>query len=110
MLKDKIIENTDSEYNSPTLLVSKKSSDGNQKWRLVIDYRQLNKKLIPDRYPLPRIDETLDQLGRAKWFVQLDLAAAHQQCPMTEESKKYTCESDIESSWSCALYILSLIL
>lgn len=46
-----------------------------KKWRMVVDYRQLNKKVLADRFPLPRIDTILDQLGRAKCFSTLDLMA-----------------------------------
>jgi len=59
-----------SAYNSPLLLVPKKSIPGpdKKKLRLVIDYRQINKKLLSDKFPLPRIDDILDHLGRAKLF------------------------------------------
>jgi len=70
LIKDKIVEPSVSAYNSPLLLVPKKSIPGSdiKKSRLVIDYRQINKKLLSDTFPLPRIDDILDQLGRAKYF------------------------------------------
>lgn len=89
MLDDGIIQHSTSPYNNPILLVPKKS-DGEKKWRLVIDFRQLNKNISPDKFPLPRIDEILDQLGRAKYFSTLDLMAGFHQIPLTNESKKYT--------------------
>lgn len=57
-----------SSYNSPLIfiLVPKKSTDGKPKWRMCVDYRMLNRKLIPDKFPLSRIEEILDGLGRAK--------------------------------------------
>lgn len=55
MLKDEIIEPSVSSYNSPILLVPKKSDNSENKWRLVVDFRQLNKKIMPDKFPLPRI-------------------------------------------------------
>ncbi len=51
------------------LLVKKK--DGSM--RLCIDYRQLNKMTIKNRYPLPRIDDLMDQLVGARVFSKIDL-------------------------------------
>jgi len=67
LIIDGIVEPSVSEYNSPFLLVPKKPSPGSEqkKWQLVIDYRQINKKLLSDKFPLPKIDDILDQLGRA---------------------------------------------
>lgn len=90
MLDENIIKHSHSPYNSPLLLVPKKNTGGEKKWRLVVDFRQLNKKIIPDKFPLPRIDEILDQLGRAKYFTTLDLMSGFHQIPLSEESKKYT--------------------
>lgn len=73
MLDEQIIQPSTSPYNSPVLLVPKKSTNSEKKWRLVVDFRQLNKKVIADKFPLPRIDDILDQLGRAKYFSTLDL-------------------------------------
>ena len=55
MLDEDIIEPSVSSYNSPILVVRKKSEDSDKKWRVVVDYRQLNKKIMPDKLPLPRI-------------------------------------------------------
>lgn len=90
MLSGNIIRNSHSPYNSPILLVPKKGTDGEKKWRLVVDFRQLNKKIVPDKFPLPRIDEILDQLGRAKYFSTLDLMSGFHQIPIEEQDKKYT--------------------
>lgn len=90
MLENDIIEPSDSPYNSPILLVPKKSPDGKKKWRLVVDFRQLNKKIQPDKFPLPRIDDILDQLGRAKYFSTLDLMSGFHQISLDEKSRKFT--------------------
>lgn len=90
MLKEGIIQHSTSPYNSPILLVPKKSSLDEKKWRLVVDFRQLNKQIIPDKFPLPRIDEILDHLGRAKYFSTLDLKSGFHQIPLDEPSKRYT--------------------
>lgn len=57
-------------------------STGEQKYRLVIDYRKLNDKTIEDKYPLPNIDDILDKLGRAQYFTTLDLVSGYHQVEM----------------------------
>lgn len=90
MLQENIIEPSISSYNSPILLVPKKSDDNSKKWRLVIDFRQLNKKILADKFPLPRIDSILDQLGRAKYFSTLDLLSGFHQIPLEDNSRRFT--------------------
>lgn len=87
-----IIEDSYSNYNSPILIVPKKSAtnDEEKRWRLVIDFRQLNKKLVGDVFPIPRIDDILDQLGRAKWFSVLDLQSGFHQIELKPSSRDYT--------------------
>lgn len=86
MLDHGIIEPSTAAYNSPELLVPKKAENGEKKWRLAIDFRQLNKKLVGDKFPLPRIEEILGQLGRAKWFSVIYLISGFHQIPLNEES------------------------
>ena len=84
-----------SPYNSPFLLVPKK--DGT--WRIVIDYRRLNKDTIPDRMPMPNFDEVLSQLNGAKLFSALDLLSGHHQVPLSEDSKQCTAFSTHNQHW-----------
>lgn len=95
LLQNDTIEPSVSEYNSPILLVPKKYNN-EKKWRLVVDYRQLNKRLLADKFPLPRIDDILDQLGRAKYFSTLDLMSGFHQIEIDEQSRKYTAFSFTE--------------
>lgn len=90
LLEDDLIEMSMSNYNSPLIVVPKKSPDGQRQWRMCVDFRALNKKLIPDKFPLPRIDEILDGLGRAKYFSVMDLKSGYHQIPLESESRKYT--------------------
>lgn len=57
---------------------------------MVIDYRQVNRKLIADKFPLPRTDDILDQLGRAKYFSCLDLMSGFHQIELHESSRDNT--------------------
>lgn len=90
LIENNLIEPSHSAYNSPLILVPKKSEPGTKKWRMCVDYRMLNKKLIPDKYPLPRIDEILDKLGRAKFFSVLDLFSGFHQIKLNENSRECT--------------------
>ena len=60
-------------WGAPMLLV--KNKDGNM--RLCVDYRQLNKVTIKNRYPLPRIDDLMDQLVGAEVFNKIVLRSGY---------------------------------
>lgn len=98
LLKNNLIEPSQSPYNSPIILVPKKS-EGDRKWRMCIDYRLLNKKLIPDKHPLPRIDEILDSLGNTKYFSILDLFSGFHQIPLEKDSRELTAFSSDKGSF-----------
>lgn len=68
LLENDLIEPSVSNFNSPLILVPKKSTDGKPKYRMCVDYRKLNRKLVPDRFPLPRMEDIFDNLGKAKFF------------------------------------------
>ena len=58
--------------------------------RLCVDFRGLNRKTIPDRHPLPRIQDLLDSLGGNTWFSILDQGSAYHQGFVSEESRHLT--------------------
>jgi hypothetical protein len=69
MLRDDIIQPSASQWNAPLLVVPKKTNtSGEQKLKILIDFRKLNELTIGDSFPLPNITDILDQLGNAKYF------------------------------------------
>ena len=64
-------------YGSPVVLVPKKD----ETWRMCIGYQALNKISVKNKYPLPRIDELIDNLKGAKLFTKLDLKSRYHQIP-----------------------------
>lgn len=52
---------------------------------MVIDYRKLNDKTIEDKYPLPRMDDILEKLGKCSYFTTLDLAQGFHQIPVDKD-------------------------
>lgn len=83
MLDQKIITNSTSPWSSPIWIVPKKmDNSGKRKFRIVIDYRKLNEKTIPDKFPIPNITDVLDKLGRSQYFTTLDLASGYHQIEM----------------------------
>ena len=79
LIRNEIVEPSISNYNNPIFVVPKKGENGEKQTRLVVDMRALNTKIKGDSFPLPRIDEIYDQLGRAKWFSSLDISSAFHQ-------------------------------
>ena len=86
MLRDGIIEHTTSPFSSAVVITGKKDGD----YRFCVDYRRLNEQTVDAPQCLPRIHETLKDLGSAKFFSTLDLKSGYWQIPMARESRQYT--------------------
>ncbi|GKB18538.1 putative reverse transcriptase domain-containing protein [Tanacetum coccineum] len=75
------IRPSSSPWGAPVLFVKKK--DGS--FRMCIDYRELNKLTVKNRYPLPRIDDLFDQLQGSRYFSKIDLRSGYHQLRVREE-------------------------
>lgn len=85
MLEMDVIEESDSAWSSPIVLVRKPG-----KVRLCLDSRKLNSVTVRDAYPLPNIDGILSRLPRAEYITSLDLKDAFWQIPLDKSSKDKT--------------------
>jgi hypothetical protein len=81
LLEQGVILPSNSPCGSPIIIVPKK--DGT--WRMCINYRALNKIVLKNRYPLPRIDDLLHQLQHEKYFTKMDLKSEYHQLRIKEE-------------------------
>jgi transposase InsO family protein len=86
MLDADVIEPSTSAWTSPIIPVKKK--DGSL--RLCIDYRKLNAVTQEDRYPMPRVEELLEQLGKAKYISHIDLTKGYYQVPVSKPDQEKT--------------------
>lgn len=82
MLKNEMIEPSQSQWSSPCLLVPKAGNC----YRFCTDFRKVNDLTKVDAYPMPRVDDCIDKVGKAKFVSKFDLLKGYWQVPLTERA------------------------
>jgi len=87
LLAPGVIEPSRSPWRAQVLV----TKDERHKRRMVIDFSQtINRFTALDAYPLPRIDQQVNELAKCKWFSTLDLKSTYYQVPLATEDRAYT--------------------
>jgi hypothetical protein len=81
-----VVKKSYSQYASPAFLVPKPGGG----YRMVVDYRLLNKKIVFDAFPMPNVECAFANFAKAKIFSVLDLNSAYYQIPLSAKSRKAT--------------------
>ncbi|GBM75930.1 Transposon Ty3-I Gag-Pol polyprotein [Araneus ventricosus] len=91
MLKEDVIQPSDSPWSSPVVLVKKKNGE----WLFCVDYRRLNKITKKEVYPLPRINDALDYLASAKIFSMMYFKSGYWQIEVDDKDREKDCICDV---------------
>jgi len=86
LLQKGLIKPSQSPFGAPVLFVKKKSGE----MRLCVDYRALNEITVKNKYPLPRVEDLIDQLKGAKVFSKIDLRSGYHQIRIDEKDVEKT--------------------
>ena len=94
MEKAGLIEPSTSDWASPIVLIKKEGKS----MRMCVDYRRLNSVTKMEAYPMPRVDELIDRLGKAKYITTLDLTRGYWQVHVPVAAKD-RCKTAFITPW-----------
>ena len=90
LLKEGLIEPSNSNWRAQVVVTKDPNPDIHRK-RMTVDYSEtINKFTLLDAYPLPRIDEQINEISKYKFFGTIDLKSAYYQIPISESDRPYT--------------------
>ena len=89
-LKADLIEKSDSPYAFPMIMVKKPTRNNIEDWRPCVDYRELNKITVKDKYRIPAMRDLYRKLGGNKIFSSFDLKSAYHHIPIKKEDRYKT--------------------
>ena len=95
MLEKDVIEPSSSPYRFWPVIVEKQGGT----YRFAIDYRRLNQVTVPDRYPMPKIEDLFHAIKDSEYFTLLDLASGFWQIPLDPDQRHYTAFSTHRGHW-----------
>ena len=105
MLNKGIIQESNSPWSQPLVIVTKK--DGSP--RFCVDFRKLNSITKRQIFPMPRVDEVLDSLGDSCYFTTLDLASGYWQIPMDPSDMEKTAFCTRQGNWEFRVMPMGLV-
>ena len=90
LIKAGIIRKSKSSWASPTIVVPKPDRNGKKEWRVCIDYRELNRRTIKDKYTIPSMRDLYRKLRGNKIFSNIDLRSGYYHIPIKQEDQHKT--------------------
>ncbi|KAL2085961.1 hypothetical protein ACEWY4_019281 [Coilia grayii] len=91
------VEPGQSDWSSPVVLVPKPD----ESWRLCIDYRKVNLVTRTDAFPIPRLEDCIDQIGRAQYVSKIDLLKGYWQVPLSARAREISAFATSEGLYVC---------
>ena len=100
MVRNGVLSPSTSAFGAPIVMVRK--SDGG--WRMALDFRLTNEAVVKQHYPLPKLQDCIDAIGRARYFTSLDLLSAFWQVPCEEQTREicavnFPWENGVQRKW-----------